>query len=236
MENSITSKKGASRRCPRPPRPSQSLGLPTYTLGEELCNAITHGIGTLLAATALVLLLVASPGGNPLRTVSLVIYGATLILLYLFSTLYHSLRPNRAKKVFRVIDHCSIYLLIAGTYTPFSLLVIGGGWGIGIFIAVWVCALLGITLNAISLERFKGFSMVSYIGMGWCIVLVFSKLTAALSLLSINLLLLGGVLYTAGALLYAFGKRVRYMHSLWHLFVLTGSVVHFFSIYHFIRG
>ena len=232
MENSIASKKGLSRRSQR----SRQLGLPAYTLGEELCNAITHGIGTLLSAAALVLLLVVSPVGNPLRTVSLVIYGTTLIVLYLGSTLYHSLRPNRAKKIFRILDHCSIYLLIAGTYTPFSLLVVGGGWGIGIFIAVWACALLGITLNAISLERFKGFSMASYIGMGWCIVLVFSKLTAALPPLCTYLLLLGGLLYTVGALLYAFGKRVRYVHSLWHLFVLAGSVTHFFSIYNFIRG
>ncbi len=209
----------------------KTLGLPRYTLGEELTNAITHGLGALLSVAALVILLVqCAPAGNPLQTTSLVIYGASLILLYLGSTLYHALGVNRAKKVFRVIDHCSIYLLIAGTYTPFTLLVLGGAWGVCIFIAVWLCAIVGIVLNAISIERFKVFSMASYIGMGWCIVLVFGRLTASLPPACIYLLLGGGLLYTVGAVIFGFGAKIPYMHALWHLFVLGGSVAHFFAI------
>jgi len=235
MNNDISSsfsiKKVFSTRSAR----LRHLGLPAYSLGEELTNAITHGLGLLLSVAALVILIVVSaPAHNPLQMLCMLIYGVSLVLLYLCSTLYHAMGLNRAKQVFRVFDHCSIFLLIAGTYTPFTLLVVGGTWGLGIFIAVWLCAVLGIVLNAVSIKRFKAFSMASYIGMGWCIVLVFGRLSAALPELCTYLLLLGGLLYTFGAVIFKFGGKVGYMHALWHLFVLGGSIAHFFAIFLFI--
>lgn len=235
MENLI-SPTGSIKKRPRTRLERiHALGLPRYSLGEELTNAITHGLGVLLSVAALVILiLVSAPAHAPLQTLSLIIYGTSLVLLYLCSTLYHAIGLNRAKQVFRVFDHCSIFVLIAGSYTPFTLLVVGGAWGLGIFIIVWLCAVLGIVLNAISIERFKAFSMASYIGMGWCIVIVFGRLAAALPEICTYLLLMGGLLYTFGAVIFGFGGKVKYMHALWHLFVLAGSITHFFAILLFI--
>lgn len=209
--------------------------LPDYTLGEELCNSITHGIGALLSVAALVLCVVRGAFmGSPIAVVSGAIYGASLIILYCNSTIYHALKRNKAKHVMRIIDHCSIFFLIAGTYTPYTLVVLrkaSAGWGWSVFGVVWGAAILGVVLNSISLERFKKVSMVCYIAMGWSIVIAFKPLMSVFTGTGLHLLIWGGVAYTVGAVLYGIGAKVKYIHSLFHVFVVAGSLLHFFSIY-----
>lgn len=208
------------------------IKIPTYSLGEELLSSISHGIGTLLGVTALVLCVIRSvQHGNPWAIAASIVYGITLILLYCASTIYHALRVNRAKQVFRVLDHCNIFLLIAGTYTPYTLVSLNGKIGWILFGVVWAAAILGIIFNAISVERFKVFSMICYLAMGWVIVFAFRPFLAAAGWDATFLLLAGGVAYSVGAILYGVGKKVKYMHSIWHFFVLAGSILHFFSIY-----
>ena len=202
------------------------LGLPIYSASEEILSAVSHGIGVLLSIAALVLLLVSAPG-DPIVIVSLSIYSATLILLYLVSTLYHALGVNKGKRVFRVLDHCSIFLLIAGTYTPLSLVIIGGTVGFGV---IWAAAVVGIVFNAVNLKRFQRLSMVCYICMGWAVIFAAKPLAGSMPFWEMILLLAGGVFYTVGAALDGIGKKRKYVHSLWHLFVLAGSIFHFFCI------
>lgn len=213
------------------------ISIPSYTLAEELINSITHGVGSLLGIAALVLCVVLSVmHGNVWAVVSSAIYGSALIILYTMSTIYHALKINMAKRVFRVIDHCSIYLLIAGTYTPYTLVALRNEsvWGLSpgwiLFGIVWGAAVMGIIFNAIDIKKFRIVSMITYIAMGWVIVLASAPLTRVLDGVGIGLLLAGGVIYTVGALFYVFGKKHKYMHSLFHVFVLAGSILHFFSI------
>lgn len=166
-----------------------------------------------------------------MNVVSVSIFGGTMILLYTVSTLYHALNVNRAKKVFRVLDHCTIYLLIAGTYTPITLCCIEGRQGIVMFAAVWAAAVLGIILNAVDMEKFKVVSMICYLMMGWVVVLAFNTVAAKMPGVGLNCLIAGGVAYTVGAVLYGLGKKVPYMHAVWHLFVLAGSVLHTLSVF-----
>ena len=209
---------------------SAVLRLPSYSLMEEILNAVSHGLGALFAVAAIVLMIVkAAPDVKSVLCV--IFYGATLFILYMVSTLYHALGLNKAKSVFRVFDHCSIFLLIAGTYTPISLMVIGGAAGWVLFGVLWAAAVLGIVLNAVDMKKFSRFSAVCYICMGWAVVFAVKPLIDSMSLDSIILLVLGGVAYTVGAVIYNIGKKVKYMHSLWHLFVLAGSVLHFISIW-----
>lgn len=209
----------------------RKIELHKYTLAEELINAISHGVGALLAIVALTVGVIFSVWqNNTWCVVSVAVYGGCQILLYTNSTIYHALRPNMGKRVFRVIDHCSIFLLIAGTYTPFTLVTLRGPLGFTLFGLVWGAAVLGITLNIIDMKRFSKFSMVCYLVMGWAIVLAARPLMAALEPGGLWLLLLGGVFYTAGAGFYAWGKRKKFIHSVWHFFVLAGSAAHFFSI------
>lgn len=209
--------------------------LPSYTLGEELLSSISHGLGAALGIAALVLCVVRSAmHGSAKGVVASAIFGAALIVLYTMSTLYHAFPPGRIKFVFRVLDHCSIYLLIAGTYTPYTLLALGGALGWVLVGVVWGAAVLGILLNAISVERFKVFSMICYLCMGWVIIFAIRPLLAAIPWNSFVLLLAGGIAYTLGAIVFGFGKKARYIHSIWHFFVLAGSVLHFFSIYLYI--
>ena len=208
------------------------IEIPHYTLGEELMSAISHGVGALLGVAALLLCVVRSAQhGSAMAVVCSAIYGFTLIVLYTMSTMYHSLAVNRAKKVFRVIDHCSIYLLIAGTYTPFSLITLNDPVGYIIFAVVWITAIVGITFSAIDLKRFRVFSMTAYIAMGWVIIFAFKPLLDAMPAPGIWLLLSGGIAYTLGVLPFALGKKHKYMHSLFHFFVLAGSILHFLCIY-----
>lgn len=211
------------------------LGLPDYTLGEELMNAITHGAGALLGVVALVLCVVKSAiAGDAFGVVASSIYGATLIVLYTMSCLYHALAVNRAKKVFQTFDHCSIFLLIAGTYTPITLVAMRGWIGWTVFGIVWAAAIVGIVFNGIDVKKYTVMSMICYIAMGWVIVLFFGEFMRTVPSSGVWMIFWGGVVYTIGAVIYGFGKKARYIHSIWHFFVLAGSIVHFFAIYLYI--
>ncbi|MBE7035049.1 MAG: hemolysin III family protein [Ruminococcaceae bacterium] len=198
---------------------------------EELVNSITHGIGAVLGVAGTVVAIVwAALYGDAYSVVAASIYGAMLIILYTMSTLYHAFTNKTVKKVFRIFDHCSIFLLIAGTYTPYTLVSLRGPFGWTIFGIIWGLTILGVTLNAISLEKFKVFSMICYIIMGWLIIIAFRPMLDALGFMpAILLLLLGGISYTVGIIFFAL-KHVPYMHGIWHLFVLGGSILHYFSI------
>lgn len=201
-----------------------------YTLGEELFNAITHGIGALLSVVGCVILLVRCHQlGDSVAAVSSAIYGTTLIILYTMSTLYHALANEKAKAVFRVFDHVTIYLLIAGTYTPYTLACLGGALGWTLFGIVWAAAIVGIVFSSISLRRFRKLSMICYIAMGWVILIAIKPLWQVIGTLPMVFLVIGGVLYTGGVLFYQM-KESRYMHSIWHLFVIAGSIFQYFSI------
>ncbi len=205
--------------------------LPKYTLGEEIMNSITHGVGALLAIAALVLSVIfAAINKDSIAVISAIVYGVTLIILYTMSTLYHSIPNKTAKKVFRIIDHCSIYLLIAGTYTPYTLVILPRYPGLLMFAIVWSVAILGIVLNAVNINKFKIISFISYLFLGWVIVFAFNPLVENLDKVGLWLLIAGGLSYTIGTIFYKVGKKVRYMHSVFHLFVLAGSILHFFSI------
>lgn len=209
--------------------------LPKYTKGEEIFNMTSHIVGGALGFVALVLCVVfAAVHGNGYGVVSGAIYGVTMVILYTMSSIYHGLNPKRkAKKVFQVLDHCSIYLLIAGSYTPFALCTLREystalGWTI--FGVIWFVAILGIILNSIDIKKFRVFSMICYLVMGWCIVFKINLLPELLGTAGFVLLLLGGLAYTIGAILYGLGKKHKYMHSVFHLFILLGSLLQFFTI------
>ena len=209
--------------------------LPKYTKGEEIFNMTSHIVGGALGIVALVLCVVfAAVHGNGYGVVSGAIYGVTMVILYTMSSIYHGLNPKRkAKKVFQVLDHCSIYLLIAGSYTPFALCTLREystalGWTI--FGVIWFVAILGIILNSIDIKKFRVFSMICYLVMGWCIVFKINLLPELLGTAGFVLLLLGGLAYTIGAILYGLGKKHKYMHSVFHLFILLGSLLQFFTI------
>lgn len=202
----------------------------TYTLGEEIANSIIHGAGTCLSIAGLVVLVVlAAIYGDAWRIVSFSIYGSTLIILYLSSTLYHSFRPPRVKRFFKTVDHISIYLLIAGTYTPLLLVSMRGAWGWSLFGAIWGLALMGIVLKIIFINRYKKLSVLLYVFMGWLCLIAVNEILASLPLGGIVWLVAGGVLYTSGIIFYGW-KRLPYNHAIWHLFVLGGSICHYFSI------
>ena len=209
--------------------------LPKYTKGEEIFNMTSHIVGGALGIVALVLCVVfAAVHGNGYGVVSGAIYGVTMVILYTMSSIYHGLNPKRkAKKVFQVLDHCSIYLLIAGSYTPFALCTLREystalGWTI--FGVIWFVAILGIILNSIDIKKFRVFSMICYLVMGWFIVFKINLLPELLGTAGFVLLLLGGLAYTIGAILYGLGKKHKYMHSVFHLFILLGSLLQFFTI------
>lgn len=208
------------------------ISIPKYSLSEELLNAISHGLGALFGIVGTVLCIVkAANTGDPWRIVSGSIFGVTVLLLYLMSCLYHALKVNMAKRVFRVIDHCTIFLLIAGTYTPFTLVTLRGTIGWVLFGIIWGMAVLGITLNAVNLKKFSKISVACYLVMGWAIIAAFQPLAEALAPQGVSLLIWGGIAYTVGAILYGIGAKVKYFHSVFHFFCLAGTVLHFFAIY-----
>lgn len=201
-----------------------------YTPGEEVFNSVTHGVGTLLSIAALVIMSVFSAlAGDGYKLASSIVFGVSLILLFSASTLYHAVSEPLAKKVLRILDHTSIFILIAGTYTPITLITLRGQTGTTLFCVVWAAALVGVVLNAISIERFKVFSMICYVAMGWVVVFAFGPLVRALALPGIVLLVVGGLCYTGGLIFYRL-KRIKYMHGIWHLFVLAGAICHFLCI------
>ena len=209
--------------------------MPTYTKGEDIFNMTSHIVGGVLGIVATVLCVTfAAIHGNVYGVVSGAIYGFTMILLYTMSSIYHGLSPKKyAKRVFQVLDHCSIFLLIAGSYTPFALCTIReydalAGWTI--FGVIWGFAILGIVLNSIDIKKFKVFSMICYLAMGWCIIFKVKLLPELLGIKGLIFLVAGGIAYTVGAILYGFGKKHKYMHSIFHLFILLGSLLQFFCI------
>ena len=202
-----------------------------YLITNEVLNAVTHGIGVVLSIVGFVFLMKKADSG--LHYVSFIIYGVSLLLLFLASTLYHSLIFTKAKKVFQVFDHCSIYLLIAGTYTPYCLLYIKGTIGIVLLSVIWLAAIVGIVYKSLTLSKVKSVSKLStiiYNVMGWAVVIALPSLYQSVGLKGLLLLVGGGVAYTVGSVFYSMKNR-RYMHVVWHLFVMLGAMLMFFSIY-----
>lgn len=205
----------------------------TQSLGEEIANSVSHGVGLLAAvAAAPVLVLSAVRHGGVPRIVGASVFAATMVLLYLTSTLYHALPRNRAKRVFQVLDHAAIFLMIAGTYTPFTLGVLRGTWGWTLFGLVWSLALAGVVLTAAGGVRYPKLTTGLYLAMGWLILIAVKPLWLRMPSEGLLWLLAGGIAYTVGVVFYA-AKRVRYGHFIWHLFVITGTACHFIAVLRF---
>ena len=214
--------------------PLRQRVLPTYTKGEEIFNMVSHIVGGALGVATLVLcVLIAAWKGDITGIVCGAVFGVSMITLYTMSSIYHGLRPNTSKRVFQIIDHCTIYFLIAGTYTPFLLCALVRTRPVAAYVtffAVWGLTALAVTLNAIDLARYKLFSMICYVALGWSIIFSITGIYEALGPIGFGLLLGGGCLYSGGIAFYALGKKVRYFHSIFHIFVLLGSVTHALSV------
>jgi hemolysin III len=200
-----------------------------YKLGDILANAITHGIGAGLAIVGAIYLIGASTRGSAWHVVSCSVFAATLVLVYLCSTLYHSLVRTRARHLFHVLDHSAIYLLIAGTYTPFMLVSMRGRMGWALLGLVWGLAIAGVVFKSLAVERFPAASATVYLLMGWCVVVAARPLLRAISWGGMTWIAVGGLAYTLGIVFFAF-DRLRYFHALWHVCVLAGSVAHYFAV------
>lgn len=205
--------------------------LKRYTVKEEILNSVTHGIGAIFALGGTVAMAVlAVVNHSNMALVNALVYGISLILLYTMSTVYHAVTNPKAKSILRIFDHASIFLLIAGSYTPFCLIALNGNpHGKMVAFAVWACAIIGVILNAIDLKKTEKLGIILYVIMGWSVVAVLRDIVSALSGPAFWLLLAGGLCYTFGIIFYAM-KKVRYMHGIWHVFVLAGSVLHFLCI------
>ncbi len=204
---------------------------PSYSIGEDIANSVTHGIGAVLSllGAALLLYRAAAGGGTPLHLASFTIYGTTLVLLHLSSTLYHALRGPTARRVFWVFDHCSIYLLIAGTYTPFLLLSLWGRWGLTMLVTIWSLAIAGIILKSVFIGRLRRLSLAFYLLMGWMIVIAAREVWLKVPHEALIYVAVGGGLYTLGTVFFGW-RRLPYNHAIWHLFVLGGSAAHYLGI------
>ena len=200
----------------------------------ERFSGYSHLLGSILAVAGLVMLVVAaSRDGDPWKIVSVAIYGSTLVLLFSFSTLYHSLK-GRAKSIFRKFDHVSIYVLIAGTYTPFTLVTLRNTWGWTLFGMVWGLAILGTILDILHREGSRALQMVIYLVMGWLVIIAMPQLIDALPAAGIAWLVAGGLFYTVGIIFYAIDERMRHAHGIWHLFVLAGSISHYIAVFFYV--
>ena len=221
-------------------KPMTKLDLPNYTRGEERFNMITHIVGGGLGLVAmLACVIVAGFNRNAWGVASGIVYGFTVILLFTMSSIYHGLDIGQPKRVFRVLDHCTIYVLIAGTYTPILLNGFRMVYPLDAWVAfgvLWGLAAIGITLTAIDRKRFQGFALVCYLGMGWMAIFRIRRLVEVLGLAFFILIIAGGVLYTVGVLFYAMGKRRKYMHSVFHLFVIAASIIHSVAIATFVMA
>ena len=209
--------------------------LPTYTKGEEIFNMVSHIVGGALGViTTILAIVIGAIHHNGYGIVSGIIFGISMIFLYTMSSIYHGLSPKKlSKKVMQIMDHCAIFVLIAGSYTPFALCTLREyspalGWTI--FAIIWIFAALGITLNAIDLKKYKIFSMICYLAMGWCIIIKLPLLLQLVGIPGTVLLVSGGIAYTIGAVLYGVGKKHKYIHSIFHLFIVLASVLQFLSI------
>ena len=214
----------------------KKIRIPSYTLGEEITNSITHGLGALFSIVALVLMIIKAirKGNTALCFVVLIVYGTFMFITYVISCVYHGLSPKlKAKKVFQIMDHCSIFVLIAGTYTPVllcSIRQVDAKWAWILFAVVWIMTVIGITLNAIDIKKYQTFSMICYLVMGWCIIFKINLLPQAIGMNGIWLLVSGGLAYTIGVVFYVLQNKIKYMHSIWHLWILVGSILHFLCI------
>ena len=205
---------------------------PHYTLREERLNSLTHGLGALMSAVGtLVLVLAAARDGDVWKIVSFSIFGASLILLYSASTFYHASRNPKIREIWKMIDHCAIFLLIAGTYTPFLLVNLRGPTGWTLFGVIWGLALAGIILKLVFGHRYKILRVIVYLAMGWLIVFAAGELNTQVSTLGVRLTVIGGLIYTLGVVFYL-ADRLPYNHAIWHLFVVGGSLCHFYAIYY----
>lgn len=208
--------------------------LPSYTKGEEIFNMVSHIVGGALAIAALVLCVIfAAIYSDAWGVVGAAIYGGTMVVLYTMSSIYHGLKPEMPKKVFQIIDHCTIYFLIAGTYTPVTLAALRPVYPVQAFVIfgiVWACCFTAATLTAIDIEKYRVLSMICYVAMGWSIIFFIKPTMEILGVGGTVFLLTGGVAYTIGAVLYGIGRKKKYVHSIFHLFVVAGSVLHFFMI------
>ncbi|MBQ2671294.1 MAG: hemolysin III family protein [Clostridia bacterium] len=208
----------------------KDIALPKYNTLEEILNSVSHGIGFIFSLVAFIFLM-QKHQNNFKNMVIMSIYGFSLMFLYLSSTLYHSISSGKTKNILRKFDHCSIFLLIAGTYTPICTILINNTLSWLVLYAVWAATLTGIVLNIISINKFEKISLILYITMGWSIILIAKPAWQNLSSFQLKWLILGGVFYTIGAALYVIGKKKKYIHSIWHVFVLIGSICHFITIY-----
>jgi hemolysin III len=205
-----------------------------YSASAERANALTHGLGAVLSVAALCMLVInANAIGGTYRIVSVSVFGASMVLLYSASTWYHSVRDPRWKHWLRVFDHASIYLLIAGTYTPFTLVGLGGGWGWSLFGVVWGMAVCGVTLKIFFVNKLPALSVGVYIGMGWLAIIAIKPVVAALPPAGLFWLVVGGLAYTFGVIFYCW-KSLPHHHAIWHLFVMTGTACHFISVYWYV--
>lgn len=209
--------------------------LPTYTKGEEIFNMVSHIVGGAIGLIGMVLCIIFSAiHQNSYAIVGSIIYGISMIFLYTMSSIYHGLKPTRkAKKVMQILDHCTIYVLIAGTYTPIllsSIMKVDQVAAWTMLAIVWIFAILGIVLNAIDLKQFRVFSMICYIAMGWCIIFRIDLVIKSLGMTGFILILVGGIIYTLGTILYGIGKKVKYMHSMFHLCVVIGTLLQLIAI------
>lgn len=202
------------------------------TPGEEIANSVSHGLGFLAAVALLPVLVIRAVSDGAAAIVGAAIFGATMALLYLTSTLYHAMAPSRTKNVLRILDHAAIYLLIAGTYTPFTLGVLRGPWGWTLFGVIWGLAAIGILLKSIRGIRYPRLSTAVYIAMGWLVVVALKPLLVNVPAPGLFWLVAGGLAYTGGVVFYA-ANRIRYAHFIWHLFVLTGTGCHFVAVLHY---
>lgn len=201
-----------------------------FKLREEIAHSVTHGIGIVFGIVGLFILIShATSCGSTRYIVGCSIFCATLIILYSASTLYHGIQHPTAKKIFRIADHSAIYLLIAGTYTPFTLVNLQGAWGWSLFGVAWGIALLGIILQFSPLRKYSYIRLILYITMGWAIIVAIKPLAASVPLSALKLIVAGGLSYTAGIVFYLW-RRLPYHHAIWHLFVLSGSVLHYFAV------
>ncbi|GAA3559752.1 PAQR family membrane homeostasis protein TrhA [Marinobacter xestospongiae] len=211
---------------------SQSVSMQPYPPAEEWLNQVTHGLAALLSVVGMIVLLVmAAPMDDTWKLVSFSVYGASMTLLFLASTLYHSARRPARRQLFKMLDHCAIFLLIAGTYTPFLLVNMREGSGWTLFAVIWGLALGGIALKLAFGHRFKPLQIAIYLLMGWLVVVASKELAASVNTLGLWLVVAGGITYTLGVVFYLF-KRIPFNHAIWHLFVIAGSTCHFFAIYH----
>ena len=220
-------------RNPLPTLPGESMrGINEnlYSFGEEVAHAITHGLGVVLAIVGLCVLVTrAALYGGPAHIIASAVFGSTLVLMYTASTLYHSIPLPKTRKILRVIDHSMIYFLIAGSYTPFTLITLKGAWGWGLFTFTWGLALFGVAFKVFFTGRFEKLSLAVYLAMGWAAIVAVEPLMESLPRGGLALMLAGGITYSGGVAFYLW-TRVRYHHAIWHLFVLAGSVLHYFAV------